>query len=75
MEAFSTAHSGLLGTSLIPNLVQLKMMAEGAYVLGLEPANFHVTGRSQERKRGTLQFLRSGEQRESRVELTVNEAV
>ena len=57
----------------LPNLVQWKMMGQGTYVLGLEPANCHVTGRSQERARGTLQFLKAGEQREFRVEITVNE--
>jgi Domain of unknown function (DUF4432) len=58
----------------LPNLVQWKMMGQGTYVLGLEPANCHVSGRSQERARGTLQFLQAGEQPEFRVEIMVNEA-
>lgn len=57
----------------LPNLIQWKMMGQGTYVLGLEPANCHATGRSQERARGTLQFLQAGERREFRVEITVNE--
>jgi hypothetical protein len=57
----------------LPNLVQWKMMGEGTYVLGLEPANCHVTGRSQERARGTLQFLQPGEEREFQLDITVNE--
>lgn len=58
----------------LPNLVEWKMMGQGTYVLGLEPANCHVTGRSQERARGTLQFLQAGEKSEFRVEITVNES-
>lgn len=56
----------------LPNLVQWKMMGEGAYVLGLEPANCWVEGRSKERARGTLQFLAPGEQRDFRVEIAVS---
>ena len=33
----------------LPNLVQWKMMGQGTYVLGLEPANCRAGGRSQER--------------------------
>ena len=55
--------------STLPNLVQWKMMGQGTYVLGVEPANCWVGGRSKERARGTLQFLQPGEQREFRVEI------
>jgi hypothetical protein len=58
----------------LPILVQWKMMGQGTYVLGLEPANCHVSGRSQERTRGTLQFLQPGEVREFRVEITVEDS-
>ena len=37
----------------LPVLVQWKMPGEGTHVLGIEPANCHVEGRSVERKRGT----------------------
>jgi hypothetical protein len=57
----------------LPNLVQWKMMGNGTYVLGLEPANCHVSGRSQERARGTLQFLQPGESRDFKVEIEVGE--
>ena len=57
----------------LPNLVQWKMMGHGNYVLGIEPANCRVGGRSQERTRGTLQFLQPGEQREFQLEIEVNE--
>lgn len=57
----------------LPNLVQWKMMGQGHYVLGLEPANCRVSGRSQERARGTLQSLNPGEVREFEVEIEVKE--
>lgn len=57
----------------LPNLIQWKMMGQSNYVLGIEPANCRVGGRSQERARGTLQFLQPGEQREFRVEIEVSE--
>jgi hypothetical protein len=40
-----------------PIFAQWKMMDEGLYVVGLEPANCHVEGRAAERKRGTLQMI------------------
>jgi hypothetical protein len=58
----------------LPYLVQWKSLGQGTYVLGLEPANCHVSGRSQERARGTLQFLQPGEAREFQVEIAVSEA-
>lgn len=52
----------------LPVLVQWKMMAAGAYVLGIEPANCHVEGRVRERERGTLVMLEPGEKREYHLE-------
>jgi hypothetical protein len=43
--------------SQYPVLAEWKMMGEGLYVVGLEPANCHVGGRLQERESGTLQIL------------------
>ncbi|MBI5564389.1 MAG: aldose 1-epimerase family protein [Chloroflexi bacterium] len=40
-----------------PIFAQWKMMSEGLYVVGLEPANCHVAGRAAERERGTLQLI------------------
>jgi len=57
----------------LPNLVQWKMMGEGTYVLGLEPANCRTGGRSQERANGTLQILGPGEVREFHVEIEMIE--
>jgi hypothetical protein len=51
-------------------LVEWKMMGEGAYVVGLEPANCHVEGRCVERERGTLQILEPGESRRYRLEIS-----
>ena len=45
------------------------MMGEGAYVVGVEPANCHVSGRSAERERGTLQTLQPLETRRYRIEV------
>jgi hypothetical protein len=52
-----------------PVLVQWKMMGEGMYVAGIEPANCHVTGRAAERERGTLQNLNPQEVRHYRIEV------
>lgn len=61
--------------STLPNFVQWKMMGQGTYVLGLEPANCQVGGRSQERTRGTLQLLQPGEVRKFLVEIEVSEGI
>lgn len=41
----------------LPRLIQWKSMASGDYVLGIEPANCLVEGRTSERERGTMQTL------------------
>jgi hypothetical protein len=55
----------------LPNLIEWKQMGQGAYVLGLEPGNCFVEGRSRDRARGTLQFLEPGESRDFQVEIAV----
>jgi hypothetical protein len=55
----------------LPALLEWKQMGIGAYVLGLEPANCGVEGRSIERGRGSLPFIEPGERREFDVELEV----
>jgi len=57
----------------LPKFIQWKMPGEGAYVLGLEPANCWVDGRDAERKNKTLQFLRPGEKRTMCLEIGVLE--
>jgi hypothetical protein len=55
----------------LKNLVQWKMLGQGDYVLGIEPANCHVEGRAAERARGTLEFIAPGEKRQFYLELGV----
>jgi len=52
-----------------PVLVEWKMMGEGPYVVGIEPANCHVSGRCAEREMGTLQILQPQETRHYRIEV------
>jgi len=56
-------------TADYPILVEWKMMGEGAYVVGLEPANCHVSGRSAERRAGALQTLAPQESRTFTLEI------
>jgi len=55
----------------LPRFIQWKMLGEGTYVMGLEPANCLVEGRAAERARGTLQTLASGETQRFWIELSV----
>jgi galactose mutarotase-like enzyme len=55
----------------LPHLVQWKMMGQGAYVVGLEPANCGVAGRAQDRADGTLHMLAPGESVSTAVEIGV----
>lgn len=55
----------------LPNLIEWKMMGEGTYAVGIEPANCLPEGRDKERQRGTLQFLEPGERREYRLDIGV----
>jgi hypothetical protein len=57
----------------LPKFTQWKMVGEGEYVLGMEPANCWVQGRAKERERGTLQFLDPNEEREFVVRIGVLE--
>ena len=47
----------------LPRFILMRMMGEGVYMVGMEPANCLVEGRAKERERGTLQFLDPGEDR------------
>lgn len=53
-----------------PMLVEWKMMREGLYVVGIEPANCHVGGRVHERQLGTLQVLAAQEERTYNIEVS-----
>ena len=54
------------------------MCSEGAYVIGLEPANCLVEGQEEEKNRGTLQYIEPGGRRHYEAEigvLTSNEEI
>lgn len=56
----------------LPYLVQWKMMGQGTYVLGIEPANCGILqGRSEARKKKDLPILQPGEVRHYWLELAV----
>ncbi len=55
----------------LQNLVQWKMPGAGTYVLGLEPSNCFVEGRTAEREKGTLVNLEPGEQKSYYLELEI----
>jgi hypothetical protein len=58
-------------TGTLPKLVQWKMPGPGVHVLGIEPANCYVEGRTAERQRGTLVELQPGEVLTYELELEV----
>ncbi len=62
-----------LNINELPNLVQWKMPGMGTYVMGIEPANCLVEGRTLERERGTLQVMEPGETRRYTMTISVYE--
>lgn len=58
-------------TAELPELMQWKMLGQGAYVMGLEPANCQVLGRSAEAAAGRLQYIAPGERLEFALDLEV----
>jgi hypothetical protein len=57
-----------------PYCIQWKMMGEGEYVCGIEPANCLVMGRDKERASGRLQHIEPGETRVFSVTITADKA-
>ncbi|MCC6484144.1 MAG: aldose 1-epimerase family protein [Armatimonadetes bacterium] len=55
----------------LPWFNQWKMLGQGAYVCGLEPANCQTLGRSAERRAGRLVELEPWEEREYELEISV----
>jgi len=55
----------------LPNLVHWKMMGEGEYVCGFEPANTSIRGRKVEREKKNLKYLEPGEKVDYRIEIRV----
>lgn len=57
--------------SELPRFIEWKMVSQGEYVLGLEPANCLVEGRDKERQRGTLVHLEPGETRSYHLQVEI----
>lgn len=57
----------------LPWIIQWKMMGEGEYVLGLEPANCYPEGQERFAQRGLLKHLAPGESFETYLRLDVEE--
>ncbi len=55
----------------LDRFIQWKMLGEGLYVVGLEPSNSFVMGRSWERAKGTLKYINSQEEINFFVEIGV----
>ena len=55
----------------LPYLIQWKYCNLGEYVCGIEPANSLIRGRSIEREKGTLKFIKPGEKIDFRVEFNI----
>lgn len=53
----------------LPILAQWRMMGSGEYVLGLEPTNCYIMGRSAERENGSIKVLKPFETIENTVEI------
>jgi hypothetical protein len=57
----------------LPYFTQWKMLGEQQYVMGLEPANCHPDGQTQERENGTLRIIEPDETIEHKVTIAVRE--
>ncbi|MBO3799011.1 MAG: aldose 1-epimerase family protein [Thermoproteota archaeon] len=55
----------------LPRFIQWKMLGEGTYVMGMEPANSLVMGRDKERAWGTLQYIGPQETKEFHIEIGI----
>ena len=57
--------------SQLPHFTQWKMMGQGDYAVGMEPANCRVEGRVKERASGRLIFIEPGEELKFDLEIGV----
>ena len=64
----NVAH-GSPAADTLPVLAQWKCMRSGEYVLGIEPTNSYIMGRSAERENGTIGMLQPFETRRMQVTL------
>lgn len=62
-------------TRQMPYLIQWKMMREGGYVVGPEPANAYPKGRAAMRELGRLQHISQGEVRSFDLEIGIIEDI
>ncbi|MFN8530580.1 MAG: aldose 1-epimerase family protein [Anaerolineae bacterium] len=53
----------------LPYFMEWRMVGQGAYVMGLEPANCSVMGRAGERREGRLEVLAPGQRKAVQVEI------
>jgi len=60
-------------TAELPYLIQWKMMGQGEYVVGLEPANCYPEGQDKMAQQGLLRHLEPGEKIETLVKVTIEE--
>jgi len=60
------------GTATLPYLMEWKMMGEGSYIIGIEPANCNgLGGRAATRDLGQLPMLEPGESRDYHIDLEI----
>jgi hypothetical protein len=62
-------------TAELPYLIQWKMLGQGEYVVGLEPANCYPEGQAQAAKRGLLRHLAPGGMIETFLQLSIEAVV
>ncbi|UCF98408.1 MAG: aldose 1-epimerase family protein [Spirochaetaceae bacterium] len=62
-------------TDSLPYLNEWKMLAEGDYVVGIEPVNTKIVGRGTLRKEKRLPWIEPGEIREMEVEIGILEGM
>jgi hypothetical protein len=81
-EHVGATHAGVVNEQLgiraelefdLPRMWQWIDPAPGVYSLGLEPSNCSVLGRANDRAEGTLPFLEPGQERTTRIAVTVKE--
>lgn len=58
-------------TAELPYLIQWKMMGQGEYVVGLEPANCYPEGQARMAEKGLLRHIAPGEKAETYLKLAV----
>lgn len=80
-ETSATLQNRKLGIALtikfsvyeLPYLIQWKMMGQGEYVLGLEPANVPLKNRKELRDENTLPYLQPGESVSNTIEVVLTD--